>query len=166
MTLGIGTILVGLALLAVVVVLVITPLFEPKAPLARPLSRREALEAERQAAVRSIRDLDFDYRTHKLNEDDYNVLRLAQVQRGAAALRQLDEIDQAAAVAPDPSVGHEADRDIDAEIEDTIAAYRRAPSPKPEARSRSVVTCPSCGKPVRPDDQFCAQCGQPLKPAA
>ncbi|MGQ9904480.1 MAG: hypothetical protein ACUVRU_09210 [Anaerolineae bacterium] len=128
MTFGIGTLLVGLALLAFVVVLVMMPLLEPKTPLAQPTSQRDMLEAERAAIVRSIRDLDFDYRTHKLNEQDYRSLRLALVQRGAEVLRELDSLKQQ----PSPASTQDAEHDVDAldasrdaEIEAAVARLRR-----------------------------------------
>ena len=54
--------------------------------------RRQRHIQERAAVVRTIRELDLDYRTGKLNEADYKGLREAQVQRGADTLRELDEM--------------------------------------------------------------------------
>lgn len=128
MTFGIGTLLAGLALLVFVVALVMMPLLKPKTPLAQPTSQRDMLEAERAAIVRSIRDLDFDYRTHKLNEQDYRSLRLALVQRGAEVLRELDSLKQQ----PSPASTQDAEDDVDvldasrdAEIEAAVARLRQ-----------------------------------------
>lgn len=128
MTFGIGTLLAGLALLVFVVALVMMPLLKPKTPLAQPTSQRDMLEAERAAIVRSIRDLDFDYRTHKLNEQDYRSLRLALVQRGAEVLRELDSLKQqpSPASTQDAEDGVDAlDASRDAEIEAAVARLRQ-----------------------------------------
>ncbi len=157
MTLGIGTLLIGLALLVIVVVLVLLPLLEPKSPLAQPASQRDALEAERAAIVRSIRDLDFDYRTHKLNEPDYRVLRQGLVQRGADVLRELEALNQ---TQPAPDTVDD-DAAVDAQIEAAVLALRRGEHPA--ARVSGVAHCPACGHPVLPDDRFCAKCGHALR---
>ncbi len=174
MTFGIGTLLIGLALLTVVVVLAMMPLLEPKTPLAQPASRRDALEAERAAIVRSIRDLDFDYRTHKLNEEDYHAMRQALVQRGAEVLRELDALER---LEPPARSNHAADgagadgvRDddaaADAEIEAAVARLRQgasSPAAPADGVRRAGAVCPACGRPVLPDDRFCAKCGQSLR---
>ncbi|MCS7060159.1 MAG: zinc-ribbon domain-containing protein [Anaerolineae bacterium] len=154
MTLGIGTLLIGLAVLVVVVVLVVMPLFEPKTPVSQLHSRPEALEAERRAVVRAIRDLDLDYRTQKLNEEDYKVLRMAQARRGAEILRELDALSREQPAGPSHS---QQPRDIDAEIEQAVAALR-------SNTASAKLTCPACGKAIQAEDRFCARCGQALQP--
>ena len=134
---GIGTILIGIALLIVIVLLIAIPLMEPRSPAVEPLSPRQVLETERDATIRTIRELDLDYRTKKLNEDDYKSLREAQVLRGAQILRELDAL-----------VEHD---DIDAEIEAQVLALKDA-----------SALCPKCASPIDADDQFCAHCGQSL----
>jgi hypothetical protein len=131
---GIGTILVGVALFIVICVLVITPLLEARRPAVEAPPKKQLLEEEHQANIRAIRELDLDFRTHKLLEDDYRNLRAAQVQRGAQVLRELDAL-------------AEAD-EIDQEIESQIASL-----------SASSPTCPECHSPVHSDDRFCAHCG-------
>jgi DNA repair exonuclease SbcCD ATPase subunit len=131
---GIGTILTGLALLIIVVVVVISPLLEQRRPAVTPASPREALEEEHETTLRAIREIDLDYRTHKLNEEDYKTLRVKQVARGAQILREMDAL--------------KGELEIDAEIEAQVAAIR-------EAQGR----CPACGRPVKEDDHFCAHCG-------
>ena len=136
---GIGTILVGIALLIVVVLLIAIPLLEPRSPAVIPLSSRQILVTERDATIRSIRELDLDYRTGKLNEDDYKRLRETQVRRGAEILREIDALND--------------QDDIDVEIEAQVTALKDAPA-----------VCPNCASPIDASDQFCAHCGQSLLP--
>jgi hypothetical protein len=105
-----GTLLLGLAMLAIVGAIIVLPLLDRKTPFRQPLSQRQILEAERKSVIRSIRELDFDYETHKLSEDGYRQLRAEAVQRGAQILRQLEQLNE---------------RDIDAEIEQRVAAIRQ-----------------------------------------
>lgn len=163
MTFGIGTLLIGLALLVVVVALVMMPLLGPNTPPAQPASRRDALEAERAAIVRSIRDLDFDYRTHKVNEADYQALRLGLVQRGTDILRELDALEEAApASAQEAAQDRDDDAALDAEIEAAVARLRQ--SAFSVAAPRAGMVCPACGSSVLPTDRFCAKCGYALRP--
>ncbi len=150
MILGIGTLLAGLALLLIVAAVVALPLLDRKTPVAEPPSARDALEAERQAIVRGIRELDFDRRAGKLDEGDYRAMRLALVQRGADILRRIEAMDQAAGA---PSDDAHSDARVDAEIEARIAALKGEPAAAP---------CPSCGAPIRTGDQFCPRCGHRL----
>lgn len=133
---GIGTILIGLALLIIVAVVIISPLLEQRRPAITPPAPREALEVEHEAILRAIREIDLDYRTHKLNEEDYKTLRAKQVAHGAQILREIDAL--------------KSEQDIDSEIESQVAALREAQE-----------TCPACGKPIHEGDRFCAHCGAP-----
>ena len=73
----IGTLLLGLALMVIAGFIIALPLLDKRKPALQPPSKRAALEAERQDTVRAIHELDFDYRTHKINDDDYKHLREA-----------------------------------------------------------------------------------------
>ena len=53
--------------------------------------RRRELEGERDALVRSLRDLELDYETGKLSESDFESLRESLRGRARQVLRALDE---------------------------------------------------------------------------
>ncbi len=109
-----------------------------------PPSPRQALEEERRVIVRAIRDLDFDYRTGKLNEADYRALRAAQVRtrrRGVApagclfaGTRNPGEGFLSGLGAGDP---------VDAEIEASVTAAKRARTGAGQVRA--TAACPACG---------------------
>jgi rubrerythrin len=131
----IGTLLLALALFVIVGIVIALPLFDRRRPAVYPPTRREALEAERRDIVRTIRELDFDHRTHKINDDDYRRLREEHVQRGAQVLRELNTL-------------HE--KDVDSLIEARVAKLRK---------SMPSETCPACGHAVDATARFCPQCG-------
>jgi hypothetical protein len=90
-------ILVGLLLAAAVVVLVALPfLREPDATDDRldapndAEERRLALVEERDQALAALKELEFDHRTGKVDDDDYRELVGALRQAAAVALRALD----------------------------------------------------------------------------
>ena len=168
---GIGTILIGAALFIIVALYTASPLFETRRPAIAPLNHQQTLELERAAIVRTIRELDLDYRTGKLNEADYKGLREAQVQRGAETLRELDEISRNTEV--NTEVNTEATADAEAQMQAKIDAVAEAESEAQmtaqiEARiaelRRTASVCKSCGKPLRDGDRFCASCGALTSP--
>lgn len=109
----IGTILLAVGLLIIAAVLIIIPLFDRKRPAIQPPSPREMLEAERRAVVQSVREMDFDHRTHKVGDDEYKAMRAEAMQRGANILQQLEALPQ---------------RSVDDEIESRIAKLRERDS--------------------------------------
>jgi hypothetical protein len=135
-----GTLLLGLALFAIVGLIIALPLMDRRRPAVRAPARRDALEAERQDIVRAIRELDFDHRTRKINDEDYKQLREGYIQRGAAVLRELSMTNE---------------RDMDAEIEQRVAALR-------SAGDAAASLCPACGATVGTASNFCPKCGTPL----
>src|SRR5947208_13581342 len=84
-----------LAFLAGVAVIVIWPLLQAtEQPVSSAgssaLSGLARLQSEHEALLITIRDLDFDYQTGKLTEEDYRAQREGLVQRGVELLQQID----------------------------------------------------------------------------
>jgi predicted nucleic acid-binding Zn ribbon protein len=122
---------------------------------------RSNLEEKRKADLSALLDLDFDYRTGKVSEEDYSTVR-AQLVADAAQYIEMEKSNE------------------DEEIEALVAARRTAQSNSHacsncghtvEADSRFCSQCgtavgdrcPSCGKPVQEGDQFCTTCGAKLE---
>ncbi len=62
--------------------------------------RRTALQAEKDAVYAAIRDLDFEYRTGKLSEEDYTSLRQDYRHRALALLKQYGDLEQTTEATP------------------------------------------------------------------
>ncbi len=85
-------------LFASVAIIVLWPLLqaqdkgEPGTSVAdRPTpSALAQLQAQHEAILIAVRDLDFDYQTGKLSEDDYLAQRESLMQRGVDILKQID----------------------------------------------------------------------------
>lgn len=166
--------LIGLALVVIVAAFVAQPLVvRPRARATVPVEEapREKLLAERDALYATIRDLDFDFQTGKLLEQDYRSMRETYAARGVEILKQLDamgmtggqtdEIEAAVRArrsGPARTVRPSAAED---EIEAAVRARRQAAARNPQSESRGLV-CPSCGRPIDPTDRFCARCGAAL----
>jgi hypothetical protein len=82
-------VILGVALLALVVLVVSAPLRAAEG-LARPVSDSHELESERDAKYREIRDAELDFRTGKLSPEDYAAV---DAQLRAEALEILDRLE-------------------------------------------------------------------------
>jgi hypothetical protein len=93
-----------------------------------------AARRERESLIVAIRDLDHDYETGKVAEDDWRALREDLRARAMAYLRE--------------------ERD----------AAARGGGAAAGAAAPAAPACPACAAPARPGDRFCAQCGAALAP--
>jgi hypothetical protein len=127
---------------------------------------------ERDRFLALIRDLDMEFATGKLGEDEYRSLRARRVGEADEIERKLaDLVGEQAASEPEleeiegqpeleeieGDTGHEEIRsDSDDDLERAIAARKQA---------MQDHGCSHCGAVVDPDDRFCRQCGAELATA-
>ena len=128
-----------------------------------------ALLAERDRAINSLQELDFDYELGKIPEGEYPAQRADLLQKGADILRQIDSFSPKAGSA----------QDTESRLEKAIAARRADGSSaqtelsdddiesmiidrKKSHKEKSAGFCPSCGKPIMTTDRFCPSCGNTL----
>lgn len=140
--------LIGLAVAVIVAVYVSQPL--RRKPATAAPSPRQRLEAEYQATLAAIRDLDLDFQMGKLVEPDYRALREQYVAQGVAQLQELDRLGALTAAS--------RSQHISDQVEAMVQARR-----KQRAATRP---CPVCGQPTRPGDRFCSKCGAALEAKA
>ncbi len=97
------------------------------------------LVEEREALLDAIRELDFDYRMGKVEEEDYRETRSRYQNRAVELMRVIDEN-----AGPTPG--------IEDRIEEEIAALR----------NEDTVACAGCGCATPEGARFCPQCGTAL----
>ncbi len=111
--------------------------------LAQPRGQEiERLNLQKEGLYMAIQDLDFDYQTGKVDQQDYTELRHQLEGEAIETLRELDGIDPLAA--------------LDETLEQQIARLRAAPA-ETEA---STDVCANCGTDYPQDASFCTVCGQ------
>ena len=118
-------------------------------------------EGQREVVLADLRDLDFDFKTGKVSEEDYTPLR-AQLMAEAAQYIEAEqkENEQLEALIQN----HRKVQKQDAKCEHCgapMAAGQRFCSKCGSAASREL--CPSCGKGIRTSDLFCPSCGTKLQ---
>lgn len=131
----ISTDFIILALIGVTPLLLVLvwPFFFGSQSKAKPASERaqnieETLLVQRDSIYKTIRDLDFDYETGKLTDEDYRSQREMWVERGVEVLKALDAEGYSDDASDDhkpwrPS-GPDASTDLDAEIEAAVRSRR------------------------------------------
>jgi hypothetical protein len=157
----ITSILIGLLLFGVALFFVSAPFRQKGKETEAGVSNNKLQDRGREATLSALRDLDFDFRTGKVSEEDYQPLR---AQLLAEAARYL-----------------ESEAKEEQQLEELIHARRagqpgalkcehcEAPTQAGQrfcARCGSAVEnalCPSCGKKIQSGDLFCSSCGSKVQ---
>jgi hypothetical protein len=165
---AIGSILLGVALAVVVGLVLARPLLQASREEQGRLTQRQLLLAEKEAILAQIRDLDFDHDTGKMPDEIHQHQRAQLMNNAAAILKQIEELDSAAAPIVPAADGADGVGDVDADIEAAVTRMRQARKVKSVPKPRPVVTtgggfCPNCGRPFDPGDKFCVSCGHKLR---
>ena len=120
---------VALILTVITAAVVAHPLLQSKR---RERSPDESLHQQRdrvrtyyERVLTNIRDLDEDFATGKISEDDFKTERDVWAQRGIRLLRVQDQLDREQSLVDDAA---DAER-IDRAIEEAVAAYREGTQP-------------------------------------
>jgi hypothetical protein len=178
-TMTTGSVLLALALLALVGLFVVQPLLDTRRRRRPRKTVRLELLTEKAALLAQIQALDFDFETGKLPPPAYQNQRAHLVDLAKEVLRQLDRLDQLAKGDGGVQPAGEVRRAlaVEADIDAAVARLRERPaqSHRPAAetsadrvRERGPAQngagkfCPQCGRPTDPGDKFCASCGHKL----
>lgn len=129
-----SSLLVGFVLLAAALVYVGRPFFEKPGKGAKTVSKAGQAQA-RESVLSALRDLDFDFKTGKISEEDYQPLR-AQLLTEAAQFMQTENKEGE-------------------QLEALIQSRRKSQSRQ--------LSCPTCGKKIVLGDAFCSSCGTKLE---
>ena len=129
------SILIGLILLAVSLFFISMPFRKKQQKNVKNSKINMQKEDAREMVISALRDLDFDFKTGKVSEEDYTPLRARLMAEAAQYIEQQQEEDQ--------------------KLEALIQMRRTA--------HQSGVKCDYCGARVEDDQHFCAKCGKPVK---
>ena len=140
--------LVVLAVAVVAVAYIVRPLRDGSAhePDARE-RRLSALRAEQDQTLALLHELEMDYAMGRIEPEDYQAARAARLNRGAAILREIDELSAEAAPAKAAASGVRSDSGLEARVT--------------QLRAMAAGFCGKCGGPLSLGDRFCSRCGHP-----
>ena len=153
---------IGAFVLLMAVVYLIGRPFVAPVRYAREVSL-EQLYADRERLRAQLRELDMDFETGKLAQDEYERFRARRLQQIEATTRSIHEAvptDDVPATAPQPDdAGQITDEELERELERRIAARKHV------LEELEALACPGCGTTIDPDDRFCRKCGADLATA-
>ena len=132
-------------------VFILFPLLNNRHEQVKTVSDTEELILRRDQLFHDIRELEFDYRTGKLNDTDYEQL-VGELKSEAAAVIEVLESQQDGQRAKKRTLTRTARNTSDEEIEARIAQARKT-------RVESSIPCPSCGHRNAATVKFCSECG-------
>jgi hypothetical protein len=127
------------------------------------LGQIEELVARKSVLLQTLRDIEFDHETGKLDDADYERLRAKHEKRAVDVMRRLQEL----------RGDEDLDEEIDSEIEQRLQS-RVDPEPETSeptdkqpdvaedaesADSLEPIACPACERELAADASFCSGCG-------
>ena len=129
----------------------------------------ETLLDRKAALVQMLRDLEYDYETDKIAEEDYRRFKLSCERQAVAVMRRLDTIHGGRhwqTVIDEALATSEVANAVDA-TPSAVAAEEDAPGSADEALlEEETLQCRACAAPLEVDDLFCGKCGSPVKDVA
>lgn len=142
------TLYLGVALVAAAVVLfILQPVVKGiHASLEREDDELTETEARKRVALLALRDVEYDFLSGKLDEEDYRSLKAELTAEALAALEADEEAKKDGRGGARAAAGDE--------LEAEIARMRQ--------ELQSATACPSCSYVNEEGSRFCSACGQPL----
>lgn len=131
---------------ALVIIYVFRPLFGKQQEFkSRKVGRRRQLLEGRESLYDSIKELDFDYKMGKVEEDDYQATRSRYQSQAVELMKAIDQSNGKSDTSDD-------------KIEREIAALRGTGRKKKGKKS----SCSNCSSSIPTNARFCPQCGQSI----
>lgn len=113
------------------------------------LRRIEALVSRKVALVQTLRDLEYDFETAKITEEDYRKFKRSCERQAVAVMRRLDAIHG----------GRDWEVVIEKALQEKLEAQDEVVAPKEPSAETAPSTCSHCEAPLKDDDRFCSKCG-------
>ncbi len=180
------TVFIALLLTVAAFAVIVYPFFRRQAGVieADQDTERQELHSRRDTTYSMLKELEFDYQSGLLTEEDYQDLRKRYRRKGITLLKNLDRLETGAG--PEDELEKQIQRlrrsrsekavDPDDEVEEQISRLRRsgerqtaadneikATTKKPRQPASGVRFCPQCGEKTLAGDRFCAHCGTRLE---
>lgn len=176
------TILLSLVMVTVVFVFVVYPFWRKRLnPAAMPENEKVSeLQSKRDTSYSMLKELEFDYASGILTEEDYHDLESRYKKKAIHVLKEMDTLNKGRQVEDEIEKQimqmrqkRTGDDNIEKQIEKQVRRLRRRQEPsaavedKLEAQVQEIrqspgVFCTQCGTKARGIDRFCWSCGSEL----
>ena len=172
-------IFVAVLLTVLSLVFIAYPLFKQKWSLAAPDEDEKfrELHSRRDTTYSMLKELEFDFQSGILTEEDYRDLEARYKRKAISILKDADDLEHGAMAGGDFEEPVRKARlvksnNLDREVEEEVLKLRQAKGSNVDREVEEEVLklrqggakfCPQCGTKSQEDDRFCASCGTKLK---
>ncbi len=154
------TVFVTLVLAVLSFVFIAYPLFKQRSPAADAVEddKMRELYSKRDTTYSMLKELEFDFQSGILTEEDYRELEERYKGKAISILRDTDTLEKGTSV--------------EAEIEQQVLGLRRDKGQRKDEEIEQQILelrrdkgrfCPQCGARCQESDRFCPSCGTKLK---
>jgi ribosomal protein L40E len=140
-------ILIVAGVIAIIAVPVVWGKVQTGTVLDDPEDPQSSLIWQKESSYAAIRELDFDYHTGKISEDDYKELYGSLKSDALKAIKGIEAGDS------------EYRAELDAYLEEKIKEQRGMLTKPGGNIFGEAAVCPSCGSQEAPGSKFCSSCG-------
>jgi len=155
------------------------PLFKQKWSLAAPDEddKVRELHSRRDTTYSMLKELEFDFQSGILTEEDYRDLEVRYKRKAISILKDADKLEKGTEAEGDIEEQVQKSRrvtgdNVDKKVEEEILKLRRAKGANIDKEVEEEVLklrrsqgtfCPQCGTQSQEDDRFCSSCGVKLR---
>ncbi len=134
------TVFIALALTVLTFTFIVYPLFKRRSPSADSVEdeKLQELHSKRDTTYSMLKELEFDFQSGILTEEDYRELEARYKGKAISILRGIDD--------------SKGSTEVEDEIERQVLELRRGKG----------QFCPQCGARCQDGDRFCSHCGASL----
>lgn len=104
----------------------------------------QQLEARKEVAISTIKELEFDLNMGKISQEDYEDLTAQYTRDAVDYIKEIEDLKK--------NPEKKLNEDLESELELEVLSLRKKPG----------SFCTQCGDPVSPDDNFCGNCGEKM----
>ena len=156
-----SSILIGLLLFTGSIAYVVLPFRQNRRKTVTPSKGQTQQVGKRDVVLAALRDLDFDFKTGKVSEEDYQPVRNKLMVEAAQYLEQEDkEAERLEALIQSRRKAQQEGTKC-GHCDVPVTAGQRFCSKCGSAVNNEL--CPACGKNIQADDLFCPSCGNGLQ---
>ena len=154
------TIFVVVLLTVLSLIFIAYPLFKQKWSVAASNEDEKfrELHSRRDTTYSMLKELEFDFQSGILTEEDYRDLEARYKRKAISILKDADDLEKGTETAGDieeqvQKLRRAKSNNLDKEVEEEVLKLRRSQG----------KFCPQCGTKSQDDDRFCASCGAKLR---
>lgn len=156
----ISSLLVGILLLVASLAFVSLPFRQKQSANVKNRKVDASHKHSREAVLSALRDLDFDFKTAKVSEEDYTPLRAQLMAEAAQYIEQETEEEKKLEALIQARRTHQKQTFSCEQCGALMEAGQKFCSKCGAAVKKE--SCPSCGQKIQSGDQFCPSCGTKL----